>query len=217
MNQYPYEIKTLDDLPGEEWKPLKGFESSYMVSNLGRVKSLDRYVKHRSGKPVLVPSKVLSQTVYKYYNKFTDDYTHALRTAISNEGKRHDLQVRRVVYQAFHGELDPKQCVINIDNDGFNNRVENLQMVPVSVKQKRVTDNNRIVSFLSYADRSKFKKLGGNRRKVGRYDSKGNLVKTYESLTEASRSTGFKFDHIIDVAKGRKPHHKGVVWKYIDK
>ncbi|GAA0890421.1 NUMOD4 domain-containing protein [Fulvivirga kasyanovii] len=214
---YPYQIKSLEDLPEEEWRPLKGFEDYYAISNLGRIKSLDRYVKHKSGKPLLVPSKVLSQTVYKYFNKFTKDHTYALRAALSKENKRYDVQVRRIVYQAFVGELDPKQCVINIDNDGFNNRVENLTMVPMSVKQKRVTDNNRTLSYLSYADRSTFKKIGGNRRKVGRYNRKGDLVKAYESIAEAARRSGFQYDHILDVAKGRKPHYKGVVWKYIQK
>ena len=216
MNLYPYQNKSLEDLPGEEWRPVKDFEDSYQVSNAGRFKSLDRYVRHKSGKPVLVPSKILSQSTYKYYNKFTKDHTYALRVAVSYKGKRTDLQVRRVVYQAFVGALDPKQCVINIDHDGFNNRVENLKMVPASVKQKRVTDNNRVISYLSYADRSTFRKIGGNRRKIGRYNRQGKLVKSYESITEASRSTGFKFDNIIDVAKGRKSHHKGIVWKYLD-
>ena len=35
--------------PAEEWRPIRGYEGSYDVSNLGRVRSLDRIVKHRKG------------------------------------------------------------------------------------------------------------------------------------------------------------------------
>ncbi len=33
----------------EVWKDIKGYEGYYQVSNLGRIKSLDRYVKAKKG------------------------------------------------------------------------------------------------------------------------------------------------------------------------
>ena len=38
-----YCIDTIEDLPGEEWKPIAGTKEKYFVSNKGRVKSLYRY------------------------------------------------------------------------------------------------------------------------------------------------------------------------------
>ena len=39
-----YENLSLEDMEGEVWKDVVGYEGLYQVSNLGRVKSLDRYV-----------------------------------------------------------------------------------------------------------------------------------------------------------------------------
>lgn len=37
-----YQNLSLEDLPNEEWKDIVGYEGLYQVSNLGRVKSLQR-------------------------------------------------------------------------------------------------------------------------------------------------------------------------------
>ena len=45
-------------LENEIWKDVKGFEGLYMVSNYGRIKSIDHYVKCNSGRR-LVRVKIL--------------------------------------------------------------------------------------------------------------------------------------------------------------
>jgi NUMOD4 motif len=39
-------VTSIKDLPGEVWKPVLNFEEVYHVSNLGRIKSLDRYKEY---------------------------------------------------------------------------------------------------------------------------------------------------------------------------
>ena len=39
----PYENLSLEDMEGEVWKDVVGYEGLYQVSNLGRVKSLEGY------------------------------------------------------------------------------------------------------------------------------------------------------------------------------
>ena len=41
-----YQNLSLEDLPNEIWKDVVGYEGLYQVSNLGRIKSLDRYVEY---------------------------------------------------------------------------------------------------------------------------------------------------------------------------
>lgn len=41
-----YQNLSLEDLPNEIWKDVVGYEGLYQVSNLGRVKSLDRYAEY---------------------------------------------------------------------------------------------------------------------------------------------------------------------------
>ena len=39
-------IKNIKDLPNEEWREINGYSGKYLVSNMGRIKSL----KHRNAK-----------------------------------------------------------------------------------------------------------------------------------------------------------------------
>ena len=45
----------------EVWKDIIGYEGLYQVSNLGRVKSLQRVVKRTNGRPYTAKEKILGQ------------------------------------------------------------------------------------------------------------------------------------------------------------
>lgn len=216
---YPYHQRDLADLPGELWRGVIGFETDYEVSNLGRVCSLARFVPHRHGKPVWVERRILAQTHRFDKNERTGEPSVALRVALSREGIRHDLTVRRLVYAAFvQSELGPG-LVINRDGNGWNNRVENLQLVTNSEKGKRVIDRGRDTSTLATADRSNWPKTYGGYSRckpVARCDrATGATVEEYPSIAEAVRRTGWDEKSIILAAKGRWSHYQGFIWKYL--
>lgn len=48
----------------EFWKPIKGYEGYYEISNLGRVKSLERVVPKRHGKRK-IGGRILPQRIDK--------------------------------------------------------------------------------------------------------------------------------------------------------
>jgi hypothetical protein len=50
-------FKWMEDLPGEQWKPIKNFEGLYEVSNMGRFRSVYKYKNTivRSGSPAVIP------------------------------------------------------------------------------------------------------------------------------------------------------------------
>lgn len=50
--------RELEDFPGEEWKEIKGYEGMYLISNLGRVKSL-------VGKEQRILKKTISSARYQ--------------------------------------------------------------------------------------------------------------------------------------------------------
>lgn len=52
----------MDSVP-EIWKPVNGHEGHYEVSDQGRVRSLDRYVPRRRGKPMRRVGKILKSIV----------------------------------------------------------------------------------------------------------------------------------------------------------
>lgn len=105
----------------EIWKDIKGYEGSYQVSNLGRVKSLNRYVKRGSG-VLFVTGKILSGRRRSKKQKM--QYLCVLLN-----GK--NFNIHQLVAMAFlnHTPCGHKLVVDHINDDKLDNRVENLQIV----------------------------------------------------------------------------------------
>lgn len=94
----------------ERWKDVSGYEGGYMISNLGRVKSLPNV--SRSGERVMNPT--VSKT----------GYTQA---HLSKCGKASKLLVHRLVADSFITKVDGKHDVNHIDCNRLNNCVTNLE------------------------------------------------------------------------------------------
>ncbi len=105
---YPFH---LEDLPGEVWKWIFGFEGLYQISNFGRVKSF--YV--RKGKQgILILKPHLTRNGY-------------LNIKLNKNGEGKDFLIHRLVAQAFIPNPENKSTVNHKDGNKFNNCVENLE------------------------------------------------------------------------------------------
>ena len=103
----------------EEWKDIPGYEGSYQVSNLGRVKSVPRKVPYKGGPSyALLKGKIMSLSVEK------DGY---LVVALSKKGARKMHKVHRLVAAAFIGGEHRGLQINHIDGDKSNNSVDNLE------------------------------------------------------------------------------------------
>lgn len=99
----------------EVWKPVVGYEDKYEVSNLGRVRSLDRLVGGKSRGRRLMRGRVIKQQRGK--NGYMYCALGATKKAL----------VHRLVLEAFIGPSpDGTECCHN-DNDRTNNAVDNLR------------------------------------------------------------------------------------------
>ena len=94
----------------EIWKDILGYEGKYMVSNWGRVKSLNY---HRTGK-----EKIL---------KGCDNGDSYLRVMLYKDGKGKKYRVNRLVAQAFISNPDNLPEVNHKDKVRTNNCVDNLE------------------------------------------------------------------------------------------
>lgn len=105
----------------EIWKPIMGYEGLYEVSNLGNVKSVERYVKssHRGyvGYRKL-NSKLLKPTVNKWGYR-----TLSLR----KDNKYTAVRINRLVAQAFIPNPDNLPCVNHKDENKLNDAANNLE------------------------------------------------------------------------------------------
>ena len=102
----------------EEWRKIQGFEDAYMISNLGRVKSLQRTRKSKNGSICPVPERILSQNTDK------DGYKSV---ALSKNHKLYYFRVHRLVAVAFIPNPNNFTLINHKDENPANNIVSNLE------------------------------------------------------------------------------------------
>lgn len=104
----------------ETWRDIPGWEGEYQVSDLGRVRSVDRITANgarRRGKTLSL------NRAGKYYSEGRG-YWHV---ALSRDGKAHHFNVHTLVAAAFLGPRPDDAVVCHNDDDPFNNEATNLR------------------------------------------------------------------------------------------
>ena len=176
----------------EIWKTIEGFEGLYEVSNLGRVRSLDRVRKAGYGSTANVKGKILTPQ----YLKGTK---YSVVTLCRNEAGKHYL-IHRLVATAF------------IDNP--------YNLPEVNHKDENPSNNN--VSNLEWCDRKYNNNYGTARDRASRtrgkvvvqYDIEGNEISRYWSAREAARQIGKSQAAISRCCLGEYKSAYGYIWKY---
>ena len=178
-------------MKNEEWRDVVGYEGLYQVSDQGRVKSLERKVKHWCGE----------RTVKERILKPSDNCMGYLIVNLSAGGKRKHFKVHRLVCQAFHDNPENKLDVNHINENKTDNRACNLEWCTRRENINHGSRNTRTAEALS--------------KPVGQYTLDGELVKIWPSATEARRQTGFSQGNICLAANGKHKQAYGFIWKYV--
>lgn len=100
----------------EIWKDIVEYEGIYQVSNLGRVKSLERIVLS-NGVAMKRKERVLKSSNRQGYRQLT----------LAKNRSRVQKSVHRLVAEAFIPNPDNKKEINHIDGDKTNNIVDNLE------------------------------------------------------------------------------------------
>lgn len=106
LGLFRFECEKVNTIKGEEWKPVKGFEDKYWVSNKGRIKSVKGLLK-------------------TYLNE--KGYAHFF--ASFSKTKHKTYKVHRAVAEAFIPNPFNKLEVNHIDLNKLNNELHNLEWV----------------------------------------------------------------------------------------
>ena len=107
----------MDYIEHEEWLPIPGYEGFYIVSNLGRVMSLDRNV------PLRASSKNIRGQLLKPMIKKHGYY----RVMLSKGDKRTDQTIHQLVLKAFVGPCPVGYQCRHLNGIPNDNRLVNLK------------------------------------------------------------------------------------------
>lgn len=102
----------------ETWKPVAGWELSYEVSNLGRVRSVDRTITRSDGRSQRRRGKILTNTL---------NNAGYCVVRLSDKERRKMVPVHRLVALTFLGSAPEGQEVCHNNGNSQDNRVENLR------------------------------------------------------------------------------------------
>lgn len=176
----------------EEWKTIiiDGINTNYMISNLGRVKSLKRNI---------ILSTYINHSGYE-----------CARLMIN--GKRFGTGVHRLVAQAFIPNPNNWPQVNHKDENPLNNRVENLEWCTSQYNNTygnrsekcsyKMQGNDYALGF-KHSDESKAKRSGGNNGNSTKVICL-NYYKVYDSLIEASNELNCGRTYITNTCKGKQ-------------
>lgn len=102
----------------EVWKDIPGYEGFYQVSNIGRVKSLDRVVIDRNGRHMKYKGVLLTPQ----YNEFG---YQKIMLMMSRKGRT--FKIHQLVAMTFIENKENHPCVNHKDGNKENNSVDNLE------------------------------------------------------------------------------------------
>lgn len=174
----------------EVWKMVEDYPN-YMVSNFGRIKSLNyggNTGKEKIRKPKINIDGYLCLTLYK-------------------DGKPKEFRINRLVALAFLPNPDNLPEVNHKDCDIKNNHVDNLEWCTRSYN-------------INYGDRNKKVLLTRKKnnsytveKPVIQIDLNNVPIKTWPSINEAGRN-GFDNGHIWACCHNKQKSHKGYKWMF---
>lgn len=183
----------------EEWKDIENYPN-YQVSNIGRVKSKERYTKQRNGINLRKEKLLTPQKDHKGY----------LYVRLYNENGWKYFKVHILVAKTFIPNLLNEPTVDHIDRNKENNKIDNLRwtshIVQASNKDKtNIIKNMKILGKKSYKNRAE---------KVKQYDLNNNFIKEFISSREASKLLNISETSISNCINGYSKSAGGYIWTH---
>lgn len=202
---------SLEDFEGEFWKNIQGYEGLYVVSNYGRVKSLERKIpckkKGNSNSYVVVHEKIKC---------WGDNGNGYCITPLCKSGKSKMFYIHRLVAQAFipnplnlpdinHKDEDKRNNSVCLNNDGS-----------ICVEKTNLEWCTCLYNNMYGTAKERMKKTrieNGNNRAIDMYDLYGNLLKHYEIGYHMERD-GLSRRGVYNVCCGRAKSYKGCIFVF---
>ncbi len=181
----------------EKWRPIKDYEGLYEVSNIGRVRSLDKWVSAKAESMAFKRGKILKS------NPNGGGY---LSVTLCKDSNNHKIYlVHRLVAEAFLDNPNNLPCVNHKNEDKTDNRIENLEWCSYEYN----------INYGTALARMKAKVTNGALSKViQQFTINEELINEYPSINEAKRQNGYCVGNISKCCQGKRKTAYGYIWKY---
>ncbi len=176
----------------EVWKDIKDYEGYYQVSNLGRVRSVDRTFIREDGSTCTWSGRI------RKLNPQTNGYLTVVLTK-NNNSKR--FRVHRLVAETFVPNPNNYPDACHKDENFLNNEASNLEWC------EHKTNCNTP---------KRLEKLQNKGKWIIKLSKNNEILHFYRNCAEASKETGIDYSSIYGCCEN-KPHHftaGGYRWKY---
>ena len=168
----------------EQWKDISGYEGLYMVSNLGRIKSMHRWKR--------------AKCPDEYFLKMTLGNNGYVQVTLYKNNSKHKFLVHRLVAEAFVPNDDGLQFVNHKDENRENNAADNLEWCTVQYNNNYGT--------------ARFRQMLALGSPVEQRLSNGQLLATYTTSSIAEAITGISRKEIAACIRGDLHSAGGFVW-----
>ena len=179
----------------EEWRDIAVSNGNYQISNLGRVKSVERKT---SDNVRMVHERILKTRI----NKRGYEYVN-----IQCNGKRKAIKIHREVAKAFISNPFNYPEVNHKDEVKTNNCVDNLEWCD------RIYNANYGTAIKRGAET----RMKNHTKLIAQYSINGEFIRQWKSPIDVERRSGKKMRaaNIIQCCRGNYKTSYGYTWKYV--
>lgn len=188
----------------EIWKDISDYEGLYKISNLSRIKSLNRYRKGKGGFSVLVKERIMAQHINPY------GYPCVM---LQNCSEKLYI-VHRLLAIAFIPNPENKRTINHKNGIKHDNRLENLEWATYSENMYHAIHS--LGKENPPSQKGKFGVLSPCSKPIIKMTKDGHSIKKYSCAREAERETGIPYQNISHAARGIIKSAGGYKWMFVN-
>lgn len=185
-----YENLSLNDIKGEIWLPVIGFETYYIVSNYGRIKRVFQ---------TTYPIHILRQNINRGY----------CNVCLCVKNTKHTKRVHRLMGFAFLKTVKDKPYINHKNGIRDDNRLHNIEWCNNSENQKHSFE--KLGRIHHRPNLGMTGNLCKNSKPLYQLDLNGAMIRTWDSTADITRELGF---NNISLACTQGVVRHGFKWRY---